>query len=313
MNELMFSLNATLPVFLLIVLGMLLRRFGMFSESFVREADRFNFKITLPVLLFLDIASADMAKDFRVDFMFFCMGATVASFLIVWGVGRLCVKDAASRGTFAMVGFRGSIAVLGVAFVTNLYGDAGIAPLMIASAVPLYNIFSVIALTPTKESGEGGIRIGRMVKDIVTNPLILAVLVAAPFAIFKVEIPSIPMKVLQNLKNIATPLALLMLGAGIERKQMKEKLGVSLLASLFKLVILPGLLVPVAVLCGFRGAELVAITVMLSAPTTVACYIMARNMDSDGALASTTVMLTTLGSSVTITVVVFVLKSLGLI
>ncbi len=314
MENFLFSLNATLPVFLIIVFGAWLRHRGMFTEEFIRVADRFNFKVTLPVLLFLDVAMADIMTAFDWGFVLYCMGATLASFLLALLVAKVCINESAAAATFSMVSFRGSIAVLGVAFAVNIYGDAGVAPLMIAAVVPLYNVFSVIVLTlGAGHATEEKMRIGKMVRDVVTNPLILAVLLAIPFAVWSIEIPSIPLKVLQYLKAIATPLALLVLGAGIRLGQTKEKLLPVLGASAMKLIVLPAIFVTIAVLLGFRDAELVSIAIMLSSPATVACYIMAKNMKGDAVLASGTVVVTTLGSSVTITLLVFILRSLQLI
>lgn len=314
MENFLFSLNATLPVFLIIVAGAWFRHRGMFTEEFVRVADRFNYKVTLPVLLFLDVATADIMTSFDWGFVLYCMGATVASFLLACLVAKVCLKEPTTAATFSMVSFRGSIAVLGVAFAVNIYGDAGVAPLMIAVVVPLYNVFSVIVLTISAgHAAKEKVRIGKILREVVTNPLILAVLLAIPFAVWSLEIPSIPLKVLEYLKAIATPLALLVLGAGIRLGQTKEKLLPVLGASAMKLVILPAIFVTLAVLLGFRNAELVSIAIMLSSPTTVACHIMAKNMGGDAVLASGTVVVTTLGSSVTITLLVYILRSLGLI
>lgn len=314
MENFLFSLNATLPVFLIILFGAWLRYRGMFTEEFIRVADRFNFKVALPVLLFLDVATADIMTSFDWGFVLYCMGATVASFLLACLVAKVCLKEPTTAATFSMVSFRGSIAVLGVAFAVNIYGNAGVAPLMIAAVVPLYNVISVIILTISAgHAAKERVRIGKILREVVTNPLILAVLLAIPFAVWSIDIPTIPLKVLEYLKAIATPLALLVLGAGIRLGQTREKLLPVLGASAMKLVVLPAIFVTLAVVLGFRNAELVSIAIMLSSPTTVACYIMAKNMNNDAVLASGTVVVTTLGSSVTITLLVYILRSLGLI
>ena len=316
MDTFLFSLNATLPVFLTIIIGYLLKRFGFFDEKFTEAADRFTFRVTLPVLLFTDIATSDLGSGYDIGFMLFCMGVSCAAFFLIWGGAALFIKNREQIGAFTMASFRGSAAVLGIALVTNIYGSTGLAPLMVVSVVPFYNAFSVIVLTIYAKRPEGEqsrIPFGKIILQVVTNPLIIAVAVALPFAFFHIGIPTIPMKVLQNFASIATPFALVILGAGFEFKATTQKLGLTLTASFIKVVLLPLILVPVAIWMGFRGEALVAISVMLASPSTVACYIMARNMNNDSKLVSGIVMATTLISPVTITLLIFLLRSFALI
>ena len=316
MDTFLFSLNATLPVFLTIMIGYILKRFGFFDEKFTEAADRFTFRVTLPVLLFTDIATSNLGSSYDVTFMLFCMGVSCASFFLIWAGAVLFLKNREQIGAFTMASFRGSAAVLGIALVTNIYGSTGLAPLMVVSVVPFYNAFSVIILTiyaKRPEGKESKIPFGKILLQVVTSPLIIAVALARPFAFFRISIPTIPTKVLNNFASIATPFALVILGAGFEFRATTQKLGLTLTASVIKVVLLPLILVPVAIQMGFRGEALVAISVMLASPSTVACYIMARNMNNDSKLVSGIVMLTTLLSPVTITLMIFLLRSFSLI
>ena len=316
MDTFLFSINATLPVFLTIIIGYILKRCGFFDENFTKAADRFTFRVTLPVLLFVDIATSDISTGYDLKFMLFCMGVSCAAFFTIWLFAVFFIKNREQIGSFVMASFRGSAAVLGIALVKNIYGDTGLAPLMVVSVVPFYNAFSVIVLTiyAKREEGEQKkIPFGKILLQVVTNPLILAVVLALPFAFFGITIPSIPMKVLDNLAGIATPFALIILGAEFEFKAVKSKASLTIIASAVKTIILPAVFVPIAVLFGFEKDALVAIAVMLASPSTVACYIMAREMNNDSRLVSGIVMLTTLVSSVTITALIFILRSLSLI
>ena len=316
MDTFLFSLNATLPVFITIMIGYILKRFGFFDEKFTEAADRFTFRVTLPVLLFTDIATSNLGSSYDIKFMLFCMGVSCAAFFLIWGGAVLFLKNREQIGAFTMASFRGSAAVLGIALVTNIYGSTGLAPLMVVSVVPFYNAFSVIVLTiyaKRPEGEESKIPFGKILFQVITNPLIIAVALALPFALLRIQIPAIPTKVLNNFASIATPFALIILGACFEFRSSRQKLGLTLTASFIKVLLLPLLFVPAAVWFGFRDEALVAIAVMLASPSTVACYIMARNMRNDAQLVSGIVMITTLMSSVTITALVFVLRSLGLI
>ena len=156
MADFIFSLNATLPIFLIMVLGWFLMRIGLFTKEFNKVADKYVFKVALPVLLFKDIATADIRSDFNLAFVLFCMITTTIMFLAIWGLSYIFIKDKTQVGAFTQASARGSAAVLGIAFINNIYGNSGMAPLMIVSAVPLYNILSVIILTFSSDMGKEG-------------------------------------------------------------------------------------------------------------------------------------------------------------
>ena len=120
-------------------------------------------------------------------------------------------------------------------------------------------------------------------------------------------------KTIGNIASLATPLALLALGAGFEGRKAIKLVKPTTISALIKLVVLPAIFLPLAVLLGFRGEMLIAILVMLGAPTTPSCYIMAKNLGHDGVLTSGTVVATTFCCSITLTAALFILKSLGLI
>ena len=327
MADFIFSLNATLPIFLIMVLGWFLMRIGLFTKEFNKVADKYVFKVALPVLLFKDIATADIRSDFNLTFVLFCMITTTIMFLAIWGLSYIFIKDKTQVGAFAQASARGSAAVLGIAFINNIYGNSGMAPLMIVSAVPLYNILSVIILTFSADMGKEaqknklndnvsnskGSNLKKACINVVKNPIIIGIFLGLPFSIFGISIPPIPLKAVTSIAQTATPIALLVVGAGFEGAKAIKKIKLTAVATFIKLVLLPLIFFPFAIAFGFRGSELVAILVMLGSPTTVTCYIMAKNMGNDEVLSSSIVVMATLLSSVTLTGWIFVLKVMGLI
>lgn len=316
MADFIFSLNATLPIFLIMVLGWFLMRIGLFNKEFNKVADKYVFKVALPVLLFKDIATADIRSDFNLTFVLFCMITTTIMFLAIWGLSYIFIKDKTQVGAFAQASARGSAAVLGIAFINNIYGNSGMAPLMIVSAVPLYNILSVIILTFSADMGKcvnKGENIKKACLNVIKNPIIIGIFLGLPFSIFGISIPQIPLKAVTSIAQTATPIALLVVGAGFEGAKAIKKIKLTAIATFIKLVLLPLIFFPFAIAFGFRGSELVAILIMLGSPTTVTCYIMAKNMGNDEVLSSSIVVMATLLSSVTLTGWIFVLKVMGLI
>ena len=153
MENLVFCLNVTVPIFLTLLLGYFFRRIGLFDDAFVSRMNKFVFVVPLPVLLFQDIARIDIyeAWDFRM--VVFCFSITSVSIIISVFLSRF-LHPSDIRGEFIQASYRSSAAILGIAIIQNLYGNAGMAPLMIIASVPLYNVMAVVILSIFKP-GQG--------------------------------------------------------------------------------------------------------------------------------------------------------------
>lgn len=314
MDSLIFSLNATIPVFLVIVAGYILKRIGMLNSGFTACANKFNFHVTLPVLLFMDLSSTDIIGSFDVKYVLFCAAVTVISIVALWIGARLCMNDKSLVGEFVQACYRSSAAILGVAFIQSIYGDSGMAPVMIIGCVPLFNIFAVIILTIEGGERERGMEnIKRSVINIIKNPIIISIVLGVIFSLFRINLPEFADKTLSQFSKMATPLALITIGAGFEGKKALAKLKPTAVAAFIKLIALPAIFLPVAVKLGFRDQELIALLVMLGSITTPSSYIMAKNMGHEGVLTSSVVVATTLLSSVTLTFWIFLMRYFGLI
>ena len=312
MENLIFSLNATIPVFLMMVLGYVFRRLGLFGEDVAQKMNTFVFKVTLPVMVFGDLAVLDIAEAWDTRFVLFCFCVTLFSVAAAAGISFL-FRDGGSRGEFIQAAYRSSAAILGIAFITNIYGDAGMAPLMIIGSVPLYNIMAVVVLSvfqPERRPLDRAL-VKKTAKGIVTNPIILGILAGLLWSALRLPMPTILHKTVSNLGGISSPLGLMAMGATFDPKRAVGKVGQSVTAAVIKLVGFCALFLPPAVALGFRDEKLVAILIMLGSATTVSSYVMARSMGHDGVLSSSVVMLTTLFSAFTLTFWLWLLRSLG--
>lgn len=314
MDNLIFSLNATLPIFFTMLLGSFFKRVGLIDESFSAKMNKFAFAVALPALLFQDISAVDIRKSWNGGFVLFCF---IATFLSITGVTVLSffVVKREERGEFVQGAYRSSAAILGIAFIQNIYGTSGMAPLMIIGTVPLYNAFAVIVLSllkPGQRKMDKAL-LQKTLKGIVTNPIILGIAAGFVWAILKIPQPEILQKTVKNMAVLATPLGLMAMGASFEGKKALGKLKPTLIASALKLVVLAAIFLPIAVRLGYRESELVAILVMLGSATTVSSFVMAKNMGHEGVLTSSIVMVTTLCSAFTLTGWLFLLKTLGLV
>lgn len=314
MDNLIFSLNATVPIFLMMLLGLLFRKIGWIDEVFASKMNKFVFLVPLPVLLFEDLATVDFAEVWDMKFVLFCFGATLISIVIAAAVSFLW-KDRSIQGEFIQASYRSSAALLGIAFIQNIYGDAGMAPLMIIGSVPLYNVMAVVVLSffqPERKKLDRQVWINTL-KGIITNPIILGIIAGLLWSALRLPIPSILEKTVSNIGAVATPMGLMAMGATFDIRKAFGKAKPAVAASVMKLVGFAALFLPLAVWLGFRREQLVAILIMLGSATTVSCYVMARNMGHEGILTSSTVMLTTLFSAFTVTGWLYILRTLGMI
>ena len=316
MENFIYSVDATFPIFLVMVIGYILKQIGMLNDNFVTVANRFNFKVTLPFMLFRDISGVDIRAVFDIRYVLFCALVSTACFWIIWGGVKLFLKDQSLRGAFVQASFRSSAAVMGLAFIQNMYGSSAMGPLMIVSAVPLYNIFSVIVLT-FEGARSGEVDPKQKIKaaciNIAKNPIILGILTGLIVGLLGIDFPVIVDKTVNSVAQMATPLALITIGAGFEGRKALAKIRPTIAASMIKLVIQPLIFLPVAAWMGFRGEQMIAILIMLASPTTPSCYIMAKNMDNDGVLTASVIVMTTLLAAFTLTGWIFILKTVGLI
>ena len=313
MSNLIYSINATLPIFLLIILGKVLKTTKIINDEFTKTADRYVFRIALPALLFSDLTENNVGSAFDGKYVLFCFSVTIFSIAVLWGLTEKFMKNEEQKGAFIQGSYRSSAAILGLAFINNMYDSVGMAPLMIIGCVPLYNIFAVIILTLKGDNGGKKPNMKETFINVMKNPILLSILIALPFALLNLHFPSFVNKAIGSVANTATPLALISIGASFEGKKALKKMKPTLLASFIKLILLAGLFLPLAVFFGYRNQELMELLVMLGSPTTVSSYIMAKNTGNDGILTSSIIVLTTLLSSLTLTLWIFVLKSFGVL
>lgn len=314
MEQLIFSLNATMPIFLMMFLGVILRKCYVIDERFASQMNQFVFKVALPVLLFEDLAQVDLQETWDTTFVVFCFIVTLVSICLMAFLSCF-FKDRHLRGEFIQASYRSSAALLGVALIQNIYGQSTMGALMIIGSVPLYNIAAVVVLSffSQETSIEKRDMWKQMIRGIIKNPIIIAIIIGLIWSLTDLKMPNILDKSISSLGVTATPLGLLAMGAKFHMKKAMEKIQPTLIASLMKLFGFCLIFLPVAIGIGFRGEQLIAIMIMLGSATTVSCFVMARNMGYEGVLSSNVVMLTTLLSGFSITFWVWLLKTLSLI
>ncbi|MBQ7294228.1 MAG: AEC family transporter [Clostridia bacterium] len=321
LDNFVFSINAILPVFIMVALGWVLKNIEFLPESFFDHADKFVFKIALPCNLFVSVLKGDVSKlKNALPLMGFIVVGISVFFVLACAVVPLIIKDNGKRGAFIQGIYRGNFAILGLPIAGNLFPENDIGATTVAVVMPLaivaVNVFAVIILTvyaPSDVKKKPLETAANICLSIVKNPLIISCLLGLVFMLCGISLPTFAQKTVDGLSDTVFALALMSLGAEFYFSALKGKVGTSLVGAIIKTAVLPLIAVSVAVLMGFRNVELGVILIFFGAPTAVSSYIMAKNMKSDHEMASQILLISTLLCMITLFIGIFILKTFKLI
>lgn len=312
-DNIVFTANIVAPVFLIIAVGYLAKKREIVNEVFVDVTSKFVFQISLPFFIFLEISTLDLSQVFNIDQITFISSATFITYLLIW-IGTIpFIKNPEDKSSFIQGAFRGNYAIVGLALISNLFGDdaLGKATLLLAFLLPIYNVLAVIVLTVPKHQGK--INFISMLREIILNPLILAVIFALPFSYYKLKLPEIFITTGNYFADLALPLALVGIGGSLNIENLKRASTLAFSSSIIKIVVLPLLLTFLAIFLGYRNDDLGIMFIVFACPTAIASFVMADVMGANSKLAGNIIMITTLGSVFTIAIGILLLKSFGLI
>ncbi|MEH6649098.1 MAG: AEC family transporter [Motiliproteus sp.] len=311
-DTLAFSFSITGPIFVVLALGVILNRQGMINDNFVETGSKLVFNITLPLLLFINIIKTDLDQAANLPLIGVGLVGTVLAYLLLELTAKHRVQPASDCGVVVQGGFRSNMGIIGLAYCANAYGNEGLvtASLYLALVTILFNVLSIITLNRSlqRDTGLSGTLLG-----IVRNPLILGILLALPVAWANIELPQVFIRTGEYFAHMTLPLALLCTGASLDFSALRHNMSNALIAALFKLGLVPLMITVGGIWVGFRGMELGVLLLMASAPTSAASYVMVRSMGGNTALAANIIVITTLGSLLTTSISVTLLKGLGLL
>ena len=309
-QSLLFTLETTLPIFILVLLGLLLRRRSVIDDAFIATSSKLVFNITLPVLMFMAVARSDSGAGQHLPLIGFVLSAALLGALLsaLWaGALMLSVPQ---RGAFIQASFRSNLGIIGLALCINAYGEEGgvLGALLLAVITPVYNLLAVFFLTRQQQ-----VRWLAQLRLILSNPLIIAIVLAVPFSALQWPLPEVALRVGNSLAAMTLPLALIGVGGSLSFAALRRGSAVVLHIVTLKLLVVPVIIAVAAWVCGFRGVELGVICLMFASPTAAAAFVMARSMGSDAELTANAIALTTIGSVLTVSGFVYVLSLLPLV
>ena len=320
MESFIFAVNAVLPIIFMVALGYLLKRIGMIPDGFCSVANKLVFRVFLPAMLFLNVygISSDMSIGF--EYIIYAV-VSVAVFFILGNVLVVFVTKGKRRAPLLQAVFRSNFALIGIPLAEALYGAEGVAVAALLSAVtiPLFNVLAVLCFSI--HTGSGEVSVKKIILDIIKNPLIISIAAGALFLILKSSVKGFSIeafpplhKALTYLSRVATPLALITLGAQFEFSAVKELRREILAGVIARCVAVPLLALGCAYLLGcFSGAHFAAFVALYASPVAVSSVPMAQELGGDTELAGQLVVWTTLVSAFTVFFFAFAIKALGVL
>ncbi|MDP4118168.1 MAG: AEC family transporter [Bacillota bacterium] len=311
MNNFILSLNVVLPLFLIMSLGYFLKYINFFDSNTLKQLNNAVFKVFLPILIFYNVYMSDISSQFNPKLLAYGIICILITFAILMIAVPLFEKDNRKRGVLIQAMFRSNFVIFGVPVSIALYGKdaAGIAAVLIVMIIPVYNFLAVITLEIFR-GGKPDFK--KVTMGIITNPLIISSLIGLAILFSGIRLPSAFEKTVSDLSKIATPLAFLVLGGSINFGKAKGYTKQLISGVTVKLILSPLIFITIAVLLGFKNAELAILLSLFASPAAVSSFTMAQSMGGDDELAGQLVALGTTICIVTMFLWIFILKQLNI-
>lgn len=331
MDTLFFAFNAILPIILLIFLGYFLKRRAFLEEEWFRQANKFTFKIALPLLLFVNVYSIESFSSINWSIVIYSELALMIAFFLGILLVKLTIPDKRQKGVILQCVFRSNFSIIGLPIAASLGGSKAesIAAVLSAFSIPTFNILAILALTMFQEQENGKKTSPKEIAvKIAKNPLILGVVCgliclcirsilpvhAQKTAVFtlKDNLPFLYTSI-NNVAKIASPLSLIILGGLFNFSAVKEMKKQIMIGTLTRVLIVPFFAIGGAALLQYPTEVFPALLALFGSPVAVSSAIMAQEMDNDGVLAGQLVVWTSIFSIFTLFFFILALKNLGLV
>lgn len=315
MTSFLFSFNVVAPLFVIMLTGYFARRINFVTDEFLSQLNRFTFRFLLPLMLFQEIRlsyNGDFSNTKLISAAVIGIALIIlVSFLVVPSL----VKRKGQRGSMIQGIYRSNFLIYGLPLATGMYGDSAVASItmLMGIMIPFYNVAAVIILSIYSESEDRKFSAKNLLKDIVTNPLILGCFFGLLGGMIHLHLPHLLESPLNQLAKTASPMALFVMGGEFKFESLRNNLSKVIAATVARLIIAPVTTLFIFIQLGFRNVELSVLISIFATPTAMASYIMSKNMGNDGQLSGQIVVLTTACSCVTIFLLIFFLRSWGYI
>ena len=298
MNGFQLCLRAVLPAFLIIMAGYASKRAGFVRESDIPRMNAMAYRAFMPVMCFYNVYRSDISSAIRPGLLAFSVVGVLFVYALSWLYAALFVRERNRRGVVIQGLYRSNFLIVGLSFAEGLMGDENLGCISVCGAaiVPLFNILAVVTLeayngeTPDKK---------RLLLNILQNPLLLGSVAGAIFLFAGISLPEPLALAVQQMGQAASPLLLFLLGAFFRVGNVRNHLRDLLAVCMGRLVVVPGVMLAIAALMGFRGIEFVTLMALFASSAAGNSFTMAQQMGGDADLAGDIVVMTSLFCSLT--------------
>jgi len=313
MQDFLFSINAVIPLFILTAIGWFLTKLNVWNSEFLKTANSISFNILIPSMLFYNIYTSDFKSVFDAKLLAFVLISVAVIVGIAFILIPVIARDRARQGVIIQALFRGNFALLGLPLCQSLAGDAGaqIASVFLAFLIPAFNILATIVLSVY--SNDKVDSPSEIVVKILKNPLIIGCISGLIFSLLKIPLPAVISKPIKDLNSIATPFALELFCGPFYCQSFINNFKCVFMTGITRLIIIPSLAIFIAYILGFRGIHIALLISTFGTPVAVSSTAMTYKMNGDYDLACQLVVFTTIFSAITITLLAFVTRTLGIL
>ena len=311
LQNFLVCVNAVIPTAIYLIIGIVLRATKVLGDRSVKKFTHVIFVALYPFMMFDNLYDKNIGSHMNMPIVIYSIGFTLFQILISWIIVCKIEPEDYHRGTMIQAMFRSNYVLMGLPIGVNLLGKGGVAPIAVVLLliVPIYNSTAVIVFERFR-GGKPDLKL--MALHILSNPIIEGGIAALVVMALGIKLPEVIHGTITTLSDCTSPIALMLLGAGLNFGAFKSDRSRIAICTLGKLVVFPALGIAGAVLLGFRDAELIALTLMVATPVALASYAMASSMGGNGRLAGELVVITTVLSCFTIPVWLFILKTAAL-
>ncbi|MBD5161116.1 MAG: AEC family transporter [Oscillibacter sp.] len=311
LNSFLLSLNAIASIFVIMAVGYGAKRLLRLEKEYIGHFNSLTFHTLLPLMLFNNIYTSNI----RGGVSFRCLGLALTVlavlFSLTWFFIKLAEPANDQRGVMIQASFRSNFLLLGMPLIQELCPGADLATVsvMLAIVVPCFNVLAVVTLETFSRKQ---INVRQILLGIAKNPLIIASAAGILANLSGLRLPDCLANPVSQLGSSASPVALLLLGAQFEFRDVRLHRRNLAICTVLRLLVYPGAALPLAALAGLRGPEFAVLISMFATPTAVSSFSMAAQMGGNPELAASAVTVTTLLSAATMFLWVFLFKSLGM-
>jgi len=311
LNNLVVSIEAVLPLFILMSIGLIIKKAKVLTPEEIKHFNHMVFLVFFPEMMFASLYGKNIADAINVKLIIFGVAMVFLIYFLAMAVVMPIEKTQESRGAMIQAIYRSNFVIMGLPIATNICGSGNLAvtAMMVAIIVPIYNVLAVITL----EVFRGGKpKLSHILVQLAKNPLLIGAACGIVAIVTGLQLPKVIENVVFDMSDVATPLAVIILGASISKQSIERCRRDLIVCVVGRLGVAPAIGLTLAALLGFRGVAFVTLIAIFASPTAVSSFTMAESMDSDGELAGNCVVFSTALSCFTMFIWIFIFKTLGM-